>query len=214
MSAANDIVKSRQSWLRRNSESPSGLKVVGDVPPDLANNIDEDGSLVTVDPADWIVCFVPGLRRQWWHRFVHNRHKHVFAMRPTGTGSWLLVEPWWTRMMVTILPPADAVRTPSGLASKVLTPGTGTRHPRPNSQVRVHYTGWTTDGKEFDSSVGGEPITFGVDGVIPGWTEGLQMMVEGEKRRFWIPAKLAYEGEPLKPQGTLVFDVELLRIES
>jgi len=111
-------------------------------------------------------------------------------------------------------PPADAVRTPSGLASKVLTPGTGTRHPRPNSQVRVHYTGWTTDGKEFDSSVGGEPITFGVDGVIPGWTEGLQMMVEGEKRRFWIPAKLAYEGEPSKPQGTLVFDVELLRIES
>jgi peptidylprolyl isomerase len=111
-------------------------------------------------------------------------------------------------------PPADAVRTPSGLASKVLTPGTGTRHPRPNSQVRVHYTGWTTDGKEFDSSVGGEPITFGVDGVIPGWTEGLQMMVEGEKRRFWIPAKLAYEGAPSKPQGTLVFDVELLRIES
>ena len=111
-------------------------------------------------------------------------------------------------------PPADAVRTPSGLASKVLTPGTGTRHPRPNSQVRVHYTGWTTDGKEFDSAVGGEPITFGVDGVIPGWTEGLQMMVEGEKRRFWIPAKLAYEGEPSKPQGTLVFDVELLRIES
>jgi hypothetical protein len=110
MSAANDIVKSRRSWLWRNSESPLGLKVVGDVPPDLANNIDEDGSLVTVDPADWIVCFVPGLRRQWWHRFVHNRHKHVFAMRPTGTGSWLLVEPWWTRMMVTILPPADAVR--------------------------------------------------------------------------------------------------------
>lgn len=63
MSAANDIVKPRRSWLRRNSESPSGLKVVGDVPPDLANNIDEDGSLVTVDPADWIVCFVPGLRR-------------------------------------------------------------------------------------------------------------------------------------------------------
>jgi hypothetical protein len=86
MSAANDIVKSRRSWLRRNSESPLRPKVVGDVPPDLANNIDEDGSLVTVDPADWIVCFVPGLRRQWWHRFVHNRHKHVFAMRPTGTG--------------------------------------------------------------------------------------------------------------------------------
>ncbi|WP_247510704.1 TetR/AcrR family transcriptional regulator C-terminal domain-containing protein [Bradyrhizobium sp. 157] len=110
MSAANDIVQSRRSWPGRNRESPSRLNVVGDVPPDLANNVDENGSLVTVDAADWIICFVPGLRRQWWHRFVHRRHKHVFGMRPTGTGSWLLVEPWWTRMMVTILPPADAVR--------------------------------------------------------------------------------------------------------
>jgi hypothetical protein len=110
MSAANAIVQSRRSWPERNRESPSRLKVVDDVPPDLANNIDENGSLVTVDAADWIVCFVPGLRRQWWHRFVHRRHKHVFVMRPTGTGSWLLVEPWWTRMMVTILPPDNAVR--------------------------------------------------------------------------------------------------------
>ena len=85
-------------------------EVVCDVPPDLANSIDVHGSLVTVAPADWIICFVPGLRLQWWHRFVHHRHKHVFAMRPTSTGSWLLVEPWWTRMMVTILPPADAVK--------------------------------------------------------------------------------------------------------
>jgi FKBP-type peptidyl-prolyl cis-trans isomerase len=112
-------------------------------------------------------------------------------------------------------PPADAVKTPSGLASKVLTPGTGTRHPRPNSQVRVHYTGWTTDGQMFDSSLtSGQPITFGLNEVIPGWTEGVQMMVEGEKRRFWIPAKLAYEGSPSKPQGLLVFDIELIRIES
>jgi FKBP-type peptidyl-prolyl cis-trans isomerase len=111
-------------------------------------------------------------------------------------------------------PPADATRTPSNLASKVLTPGTGTRHPRPNSRVLVHYTGWTTDGKMFDSSVArGEPVAFGLDEVIPGWTEGVQMMVEGEKRRFWIPAKLAYEGRG-GPQGTLVFDVELIRIES
>ena len=111
-------------------------------------------------------------------------------------------------------PPADATRTPSNLASKVLTPGTGTRHPRPNSRVLVHYTGWTTDGQMFDSSVArGEPIAFGLDEVIPGWTEGVQMMVEGEKRRFWIPAKLAYEGRG-GPQGTLVFDVELIKIES
>jgi peptidylprolyl isomerase len=111
-------------------------------------------------------------------------------------------------------PPADAVRTPTGLASKVISPGTGTRHPRPNSTVRVHYTGWTTDGKMFDSSVArGEPISFSLAEVIPGWTEGVQMMVEGEKRRFWIPASLAYEGRQ-GPQGMLVFDIELLRIES
>ena len=111
--------------------------------------------------------------------------------------------------------PADAMRTSSNLASKVLTPGTGTRHPRPNSRVTVHYTGWTTAGVTFDSSVSkGQPVTFGLDEVIPGWTEGVQMMVEGEKRRFWIPGRLAYEGTPGRPQGTLVFDIELIRIES
>src|SRR4051812_24677126 len=111
--------------------------------------------------------------------------------------------------------PADAIRTSSNLASKVLQKGTGSRHPRPNSEVTVHYTGWTTDGKMFDSSVArGEPATFGLDEVIPGWTEGVQMMVEGEKRRFWIPARLAYEGIPGKPQGMLVFDIELIRIAS
>ena len=111
--------------------------------------------------------------------------------------------------------PADAVRTPTNIASKVITPGKGTRHPRPSSQVTVHYTGWTTDGRTFDSSVSrGEPSTFGLDQVIPGWTEGVQLMVEGEKRRFWIPARLAYEGSPGRPQGMLVFDIELIRIVS
>jgi peptidylprolyl isomerase len=111
--------------------------------------------------------------------------------------------------------PADAQRTPTNIAFKVLQPGTGTRHPRPNSQVTVHYTGWTTDGKTFDSSISkGQPITFGLDNVIPGWTQGVQMMVEGEKRRFWIPGSLAYDGVPGRPQGTLVFDIELIRIGS
>jgi peptidylprolyl isomerase len=112
-------------------------------------------------------------------------------------------------------PPADAVRTPTNLAYKILQPGKGTRHPRANSEVTVHYTGWTTDGKMFDSSVArGEPSTFALDQVIPGWTEGVQMMVEGEKRRFWIPARLAYEGVPDRPQGMLVFDIELIKIVS
>src|SRR5205814_4315067 len=93
-------------------------------------------------------------------------------------------------------PPADAKKTASGLTYKVLKPGTGARRPKPTDQVTVHYTGWTTDGKMFDSSVvRGKPTSFAVNGVIPGWTEGLQLMVEGEKARFWIPEKLAYEGK-------------------
>jgi FKBP-type peptidyl-prolyl cis-trans isomerase len=110
-------------------------------------------------------------------------------------------------------PPADAKKTPSGLAYKVLHQGTGGRHPKVNSQVQVHYTGWTTDGKMFDSSVvRGQPMEFAADGVIPGWTEGLQLMFEGEKTRFWIPEALAYKGKSA-PYGMLVFDVELLKIQ-
>lgn len=109
--------------------------------------------------------------------------------------------------------PADAKHTPSGLAYTVLRDGTGGRRPKLGSSVTVHYTGWTTDGKMFDSSVvRGQPASFPLDGVIAGWTEGLQLMVEGEKTRFWIPEKLAYKGQS-PPYGMLVFDVELLKIE-
>jgi len=112
-------------------------------------------------------------------------------------------------------PPADATTTASGLASKVLKPGAGTKHPTARSKVRVHYTGWTTDGKMFDSSVArNEPISFGLYQVIPGWTEGVQLMVEGETRRLWIPENLAYAGAHGAPKGMLVFDVELIKIES
>src|SRR5262252_4147654 len=106
--------------------------------------------------------------------------------------------------------PADAKKTASGLAYRVLVPGTGGRHPKASSQVTVHYTGWTTDGKMFDSSVvRGEPAKFGLSDVIKGWTEGVQLMVTGEKTRFWIPQDLAYKGTQ-PPYGMLVFDVELI----
>jgi len=109
--------------------------------------------------------------------------------------------------------PADAEKTASGLASKVLSKGTGTEHPAAIDVVKVHYTGWTTDGKMFDSSVvRGEPTEFPLNRVIPGWTEGVQLMVQGEKRRFWIPVNLAYNNRPGAPAGMLVFDVELLGI--
>jgi FKBP-type peptidyl-prolyl cis-trans isomerase len=109
--------------------------------------------------------------------------------------------------------PSDAATTPSGLASKVISPGTGKAHPGPTDRVKVHYTGWTKAGEMFDSSVArNEPITFSLNGVIKGWTEGVQLMVAGEKRRLWIPAVMAY-GERAAhgtPSGDLTFDIELL----
>jgi FKBP-type peptidyl-prolyl cis-trans isomerase len=111
--------------------------------------------------------------------------------------------------------PADAEKTPSGLASKLISKGSGKVHPKATDTVTVHYSGWTTDGKMFDSSVTrGEPTSFGLNQVIKGWTEGVQLMVQGEKRRFWIPAGLAYGENPGggAPAGTLVFDIELIGI--
>ncbi len=110
-------------------------------------------------------------------------------------------------------PPKDAKRTISGLAYKSLQEGTGTKHPRSTSTVTVHYSGWTTDGKLFDSSVArGKPATFSLNQVIAGWTEGVQLMVEGQKMRFWIPENIAYKGQQA-PYGMLVFDIELIKIQ-
>src|SRR5438552_6301626 len=107
-------------------------------------------------------------------------------------------------------PAKDAKKTPSGLATKVLQPGTGKNHPKADDLVTVHYTGWTTDGKMFDSSVvRGAPSTFPLNRVIAGWTEGVQLMVTGAKRRLWVPEPLAYQGKR-DATGTMVVDVELL----
>lgn len=111
--------------------------------------------------------------------------------------------------------PASAEVRESGLASRVLSAGSGSTNPTKESMVTVHYSGWTLDGQLFDSSVArGEPATFGLFQVIAGWTEGVQLMVEGEKRRFWIPGKLAYGDNPQggAPGGMLVFDVELIKV--
>ena len=114
--------------------------------------------------------------------------------------------------------PSGAETTSSGLASKVIQAGTGSAHPSATDQVTVHYTGWLTNGTMFDSSVArGAPATFPLNRVIRGWTEGVQMMVVGEKRRFWIPSDLGYgdrdaPGGQIPAGSTLVFDVELLGI--
>ena len=106
--------------------------------------------------------------------------------------------------------------TESGLQYKVLQQGTGHQHPQATDTVTVHYHGTLLDGSVFDSSVErGEPIEFSLHQVIKGWTEGLQLMVVGEKTRFFIPSELAYGDRAagtIGPGSTLIFDVELLGI--
>jgi peptidylprolyl isomerase len=111
-------------------------------------------------------------------------------------------------------PPADAKRTAKGVWYRVLAPGKGGRTPRPTDRIKVHYTGWTTDGKMFDSSqTRGSPAVFPLNGLIAGWVDGMQLMTVGMKARLWIPEELAYKGSPGKPAGMLVFDVELIEIQ-
>jgi FKBP-type peptidyl-prolyl cis-trans isomerase len=117
--------------------------------------------------------------------------------------------------------PANAgemITTASGLKYQVLKHGTGTVSPKATDTVKVHYEGKLLNGTVFDSSIArGQPISFPLNGVIPGWTEGLQLMKVGDKFKFEIPANLAYGANSpspaIPPNSTLVFEVELLGIE-
>ncbi len=110
----------------------------------------------------------------------------------------------------------SVVQTESGLQYMVLKEGTGAK-PGPTDNVTVHYTGRLLDGTVFDSSMDGEPATFPLNRVIAGWTEGLQLMSEGAKYRLFIPSELAYgengAGDKILPNSTLIFDVELIKVE-
>jgi FKBP-type peptidyl-prolyl cis-trans isomerase FkpA len=111
---------------------------------------------------------------------------------------------------------AGVKTTASGLQYQVVTEGKGPK-PAATDTVKVHYTGTLLDGTKFDSSVDrGEPATFPLNGVIPGWTEALQLMPVGSKYKLWIPGNLAYGDRgtpgPIGPNATLIFDVELLEI--
>lgn len=109
--------------------------------------------------------------------------------------------------------PSSATRTSSGLAYRRLAGSGNGPHPGPEARVRVHYTGWQTDGTMFDSSVTrGRPADFPLRGVIDGFSEVLQLMAVGDRVRVWIPESLAYRGRPGAPAGTLVFEIELLEI--
>jgi FKBP-type peptidyl-prolyl cis-trans isomerase len=111
------------------------------------------------------------------------------------------------------LPPADAKRTPSGLATKVLRPGRGEQTPHDEDAVRVHFVGWNAKGKRFeDTRKKAKPMTFGVTSVIAGWKDALELMKVGEKLRVWVPDDLGYPGRPGYPRGPAVFDIELLAI--
>lgn len=110
-------------------------------------------------------------------------------------------------------PPPDAQRTPSGLAYRFLTQGEGVARPGPSSRVRLHYSGWTTNGALFDSSVARRrPRTVSLRSVMAGWRQGLQLMSAGDKALFWIPEQLAYRGAAGAPRGMLVYELELLEI--
>ncbi len=111
---------------------------------------------------------------------------------------------------------SGVVTLPSGLQYEIIKAGSGPK-PKPEDQVKCHYHGTTIDGKVFDSSVDrGEPAVFPVNRVIPGWTEALQLMPVGSKWKLFIPSALAYgeqgAGQDIKPNSTLIFEVELLEI--
>ena len=109
------------------------------------------------------------------------------------------------------------VETASGLQYQILQKGEGNTHPTASSKVKVHYHGTLLDGSVFDSSVErNEPISFPLNGVISGWTEGVQLMVVGDKFKFFIPSKLGYGNRAagkITPGSLLIFEVELLEIQ-
>jgi peptidylprolyl isomerase len=113
-------------------------------------------------------------------------------------------------------PPRSARRTASGLAHRLVQKGRGDEHPRDDEMVLVHYNAWTTAGRLFESTrTRGEPMKIPVSRTMPGWAEGLKLMVPGEKRRFWIPPVLAHGDPPRKagfPQGMTVYEIELISI--
>jgi FKBP-type peptidyl-prolyl cis-trans isomerase len=110
-------------------------------------------------------------------------------------------------------PPEGTKKTAKGVYYRLLKGSGKDQHPTADDAIKVHYTGWHTDGRIFDSShIKGEPVQFNLNGTIPGWIDGIPVMAVGDRMRFWIPEDMAYKGAPGKPAGMLVFDVELIEI--
>ena len=190
-----------------------------------------DGKLVDrVAPPQWVVpavgVMMPGMKQtvEMMHPGEQRRawiQERLGARGRVPPGGMLVADVELIEIIHQPVAPADvaappptAIVTKSGLAYRVLRKGTGTRHPKIGDTVVVHYSGWYPTGLRFDSSVvRGEPAEFPLRDVIAGWREGMQLLTEGERARFWIPESLAYHGQQGKPKGMLVFDVELLKIK-
>jgi len=175
-----------------------------------------DGKLVDDFSNTWIVVDVEQMSPEWKRDTMamvegEERMTWIPELETVIDTKLLRVIPKPEAPPDVAAPPADATVTPSGLAYKILRQGPGTVHPKPNDTVIVQYSAWTANGALFDTTaVRDEVVTVPVSGgTIPGWTEALQLMTSGTKARFWIPEKLAYTGVPNKPQGMVVFDIEL-----
>lgn len=155
-----------------------------------------------------------GETRRWWIEAERMRpgypgmpdQLHVLDLTVVGT-----VDPLAPPADLAA-PPADAKRTASGIAYRVLRAGAGGAKPSANATVRIDYTGWSSDGVAFDSSLkSGAPAIFPLPQLIAGWQQGVPLMSRGDTYRFWIPGHLAYDASPApgSPRGTLVFDITL-----
>ena len=157
-----------------------------------------------------------GERRRVWipAKLAHKKRKRVSAAGNRIVDLHLVA---WSKALPAPAdlkrPPKTAKKSPSGLVTQVLARGKGERSPLPADRVEVKYAGWRQKtGENFDFTGPEETATFGASTVIKGWVEALGTMVVGDKVRVWIPAELAYKGKAGKPQGTLVFDIELVNI--
>ncbi len=163
--------------------------------------------------AEALEAMVVGERRRLW-----VPEDLAYRGRPGAPAGMLVVDVELLDLLELPVAPsvevsAGAPTTASGLAHELLVAGTGARHPGPDSLVTLHFTGWLASGELHDSSLTrGQPSTVRVSELIPGWREGLQLMVEGETRRLWLPPELAFAGKPDQPQGPMVYDLELLAI--
>jgi len=182
---------------------------------------DQEGKILdqAIDPR-WSIVEVKAMTPAWRAdimKMVAGEHRRTWVAedKVVMDTELLTVIPRPATPADVAAPPADAVRTSSGLAYKILRPGKGVAHPKHGDRVLVHYTGWTTDGMMFDSSyVRGDAMQLPVDGGILGWTEAVQLMTSGSKARFWMPEKLAYAGMEGKPKGMIVFDIEVFTVSS